>query len=79
MTFQVDDAVRVVRLIVPEREVAVASDDAPLPHVGDEGVVVADVGDGYFLIECRTDDGVTRWTAEFAAKELLLVDRPDEG
>ena len=75
MTFQVDDAVRVVRIIVSEREVATATLDAPLPHVGDEGTIVADVGDGFFIVECRTDDGITRWTAEFAAKELELLDR----
>lgn len=73
MPFQVDDAVRVARLVLLEREVAVTADDAPLPHVGDEGTIIADVGDGIFLVECCTDDGVTLWTAEFEADELELV------
>jgi hypothetical protein len=77
MRFQLDDTVCVVRLLEPEREVSGPSELAPQPRVGDRATVVADVGDGLYLVESRTDDGVTRWTAEFAAVELELVDRRD--
>lgn len=77
MRFQLDDTVRVVRLLEPEREVSGSSEPAPQPRVGDTAVIVADVGEGIYLVECCTDDGVLRWMAEFAAEELLLVDRSD--
>jgi len=77
MHFQLDDTVRVVRLLEPEREVSGPSELAPQPRVGDRCTIVADVGDGIYLVESRTDDGVTRWTAEFAAVELELLDRVD--
>ena len=73
--FQIDDTVRVTRLLVPEREVTGSSAQVPQPRVDDVGTVVADVGDGLYLVESCTDDGMTRWLAEFAAVELVLVDR----
>ena len=73
---QVDDRVRIVRLRVPEREVTGASTSPPQPRVGEEGDVVADVGDGVFLVEHATADGQTIWLAEFRAEELELVARP---
>jgi hypothetical protein len=38
--------------------------------------VVADVGDGVFLVEHATADGRTIWLAEFLEEELELVARP---
>jgi len=77
MRFQLEDTVRVVRLLEPEREVSGSSDPAPQPRVGDTATIVADVGDGIYLVESCTDDGVSRWMAEFTAEELVLVDRSD--
>jgi hypothetical protein len=78
MHFQLDDSVRVVRLLGPEREVTGSSEPAPQPRVGDRATVVADVGDGLYLLESRTDDGVTLWMAEFAAEEMELIERAME-
>jgi len=61
----------------PEREVTGSSDPAPQPRVGDKATVVADVGDGLYLLESCTDDGMTLWLGEFAAEELALVERPE--
>ena len=74
--FQVDDRVRIVLLRVPEREVTGASTSPPQPRVGEEGDVVADVGDGVLLVEHATADGQTIWLAEFLEEELELVARP---
>jgi hypothetical protein len=79
MHFQLDDAVRVVRLLEPEREVTGSTEPAPQPRVGDRGTVVADVGEGLYLVESCTDDGMTLWMGEFAAEELVLVERADGG
>jgi hypothetical protein len=76
MSFQVDDTVRIVRLLVAEREVTGASASPPQPHVGEEGDVVADVGEGILLVEHATADGQTIWLAEFLEDELELVARP---
>ena len=73
--FQPDDAVRVVRVLVPEREVTGSSATPPQPRVGDTGIVVADVGDGLYLVESSTDDGVTIWMTELATEEIELMDR----
>ena len=73
--FRPDDAVRVVRVLVPEREVSGSSATPPQPRVGDVGTVVADVGDGLYLVESCTDDGMTIWMTELATAELELVDR----
>jgi hypothetical protein len=78
MPYLLDDTVRIVRLLVPDREVTRSSPSAPPPRVGDWGIVVADVGDDLYLVEARTDDGVSLWLAEFADAELILVDRADE-
>jgi len=78
MHFQLDDAVRVIRLLEPEREVTGSSDPAPQPRVGDRAVVVADVGEGLYLLESRTDDGITLWMAEFAEEEVELIERAME-
>jgi hypothetical protein len=76
MPFQVDDTVRIVRLLVAEREVTGDSTSPPQPHVGEEGDVVADVGEGILLIEHATADGQTIWLAEFLEDELEFVARP---
>ena len=76
MPLQVDDRVRVVRLRVAERDVTGASPSPPQPHVGEEGDVVADVGEGILLVEHATADGRTLWLAEFLEDELELVERP---
>ena len=73
--FPPDDAVRVVRVLVPEREVTGSSATPPQPRVGDMGTVVADVGDGLYLVESCTADGMTIWMTEMAVEELELVDR----
>jgi hypothetical protein len=78
MHFQLDDSVRVVRLLEEEREVTGSSDPAPQPRVGDRATVVADVGEGLYLLESCTDDGVTLWMAEFAAEEMELIERAME-
>ena len=67
---------RVVRLLEPEREVTGSSDPAPQPRVGDTATVVADVGDGLYLLESCTDDGMTLWMGEFAAEELAWSSAP---
>jgi hypothetical protein len=76
MPIQVDDRVRVVRLLVSEREVTSAAKSPQQPHVGEEGDVVADVGEGIWLVEHATADGQTLWLAEFLEDELELVERP---
>jgi hypothetical protein len=78
MPYQLDDTVRIVRLLVPDREVTRSSPSSAPPRVGDWGTVVADVGDDLYLVEARTDDGVTLWLAEFADAELMLVDRAED-
>ena len=75
MHFQLDDSVRVVQLLEPEREVTGSSDPAPQPRVGDKATVVADLGEGLYLVESCTDDGMTIWMTELATAELELVDR----
>jgi hypothetical protein len=72
------DEVRVIRLLIPERDVTGPSATPPQPRVGDWGTIVADVGDGLYLVESRTDDGVSRWLAEFSGMELTLIHRPEE-
>lgn len=78
MSYHLDDTVRIVRLLVPDREVNRSSPSGPPPRVGDWGIVVADVGDDIYLVEARTDDGVPLWLAEFADRELILLDRADD-
>lgn len=75
MAFGILDTVRVVRLREPEREVTSAFEPAPQPRVGQLATIVEDVGEGIYLVECTTDDGVTAWLAEFTDDELELVDR----
>ena len=77
--FRPDDAVRVVRVLVTERDVTGSSATPPQPRVGDLGTVVADVGDGLFLVESCTDDGMTIWMTELATEEIELVDRAGAG
>ena len=79
MPFQVDDTVRIVQLLVADREVTRSSPSSPPPRVGDWGTVVADVGEDIYLVEARTDDGIPLWLAEFAGAELRLIDRAEEG
>jgi hypothetical protein len=73
MSFQVHDTVRIVRLLVADREVTGSSPMPPQPRVGETGVVVADVGDGLLLVEHVTDDGHSVWMAEFSPTELEKV------
>jgi hypothetical protein len=76
MALQVDDRIRIVRLLVAQRDVSGASTSPPQPRVGEEGDVVADVGEGILLVEHSTADGRTIWLAEFLEDELELVARP---
>ena len=73
--FEIADTVRVVRLEEPDREVTSAFEEAPQPRVGELATIVDDVGDGLYLVERTTADGITAWLAEFLADELELVDR----
>jgi hypothetical protein len=77
MHFQPDDTVRVVHLLEAEREVTGSSEVPPQPRIGDTATVVADVGEGLYLVEHCTDDGVTMWMAELAAEEMELIERAD--
>ena len=79
MTFEIDDRVRIVRLHSRERDVTSAWEDAPQPRVGEVGTIVDDVGEGFYLVERTTDDGVSAWLAEFQVGELELVERAGEG
>jgi hypothetical protein len=72
---EIDDRVRIIRLREPERDVTSAFEIAPQPKVGELATIVDDVGDGIYLVERSTDDGVTAWLAEFERDELELVDR----
>ena len=76
MSFKLHDTVRIVGLLVPDREVTGSSSTPPQPRVGEVGTVVADVGDGLLLVEHVTADGYTVWLAEFALAELELVVEP---
>ena len=73
--FEPEDVVRVARVLVAEREVTGSSATPPQPRVGDIGSIVADVGDGLYLVESCTADGITIWMTELAAEELERVDR----
>ena len=76
--FEPEDRVRVARVLVAEREVTGSSATPPQPRVGDIGSIVADVGDGLYLVESCTDDGITIWMTELAAEELEPADRDDD-
>lgn len=75
MAFDMYAMVRVTRLREPEREVTSSFEPAPQPRTGETGTVVEDVGDGLYLVERVTDDGMTAWLAEFGEDELELIDR----
>jgi len=76
--FEPEDVVRVARVLVAEREVSGSSATPPQPRVGDIGSIVADVGDGLYLVESCTADGITIWMTELAAEELERADRNDD-
>ncbi len=76
-TFTVTDTVRIVRLHAPHRDVTSALDPTPQPRIGELAMIVDDVGDGLYLVERTTDDGVSAWLAEFAGDELELVERAE--
>ena len=76
--FEPEDVVRVARVLVAEREVTGSSATPPQPRVGDIGSIVADVGDGLYLVESCTADGITIWMTELAAEELELAERDDD-
>jgi hypothetical protein len=75
MTLGPLDRVRVVRLLVAEREVDGASAQPPQPRVGEEATVIESLGDDLYLVERATDDGRTIWLAEFDVAELELVEQ----
>jgi hypothetical protein len=75
MRFKLFDTVRITRLLVPDREVDGSAAEPPQPCVGETGVVVTPLGDDVYLVERSTDDGRTRWMAEFLEAELELVER----
>jgi hypothetical protein len=75
MRFELADLVRVQQLTVPTREVDGPTADPPQPRLGDEGRVVALLGDDLYLIEHSTADGRSMWMAEFLDGELMLVER----
>jgi hypothetical protein len=75
MRFELSDVVRVRQLTVPSREVDGPAADPPQPRLGDEGRIVAVLGDDLYLVEHSTDDGQSVWMAEFLAGELALVRR----
>jgi hypothetical protein len=80
MRLQLNDTVRIVRLLTPEREVTGSAAEPPQPRVGEIGAIVDDVGDDLYLVERVTADGYTSWLAEFARDELELVARsPRDG
>ena len=76
--FEPEDVVRVARVLVAEREVTGSSATPPQPRVGDVGSIVADVGDGLYLVESCTADGITIWMTELAAEELEPATRSDD-
>ena len=76
--FEPEDVVRVARVLVAEREVTGSSATPPQPRVGDIGSIVADVGDGLYLVESCTADGITIWMTELAAEELERANRDDD-
>jgi len=78
MSFDINDTVRIVRLLTDERDVTGSAAEPPQPRAGEVGTVVDDVGDGIYLVEQLTADGYTRWLAEFAREELELVDRSSD-
>ena len=75
MRFELADVVRVQQLTVPTREVDGPGLEPPQPRVGDQGAVVAVLGDDLYLVEHSTDDGQSLWMAEFLAGELARVRR----
>lgn len=75
MRFELSDVVRVQQLTVPTREVDGPGLEPAQPRVGDEGTIVALLGDDLYLVEHSTDDGRSVWMAEFLAAELALVRR----
>ena len=75
MTLGPLDRVRVVRLLVAEREVDGASAQPSQPRVGEEATVIESLGDDLYLVERATDDGRTIWLAEFDVAELELVEQ----
>ena len=73
MAFDIFARVRVTRLREPQREVTSSFEPAPQPRAGETGTVVEDVGEGLYLVERVTDDGMTAWLAEFGEDELELI------
>jgi len=77
MNFEPRDSVRVARLLYPSRDVDGSSSEPPQPRVGQTATVVDTLGDGLYLVERATDDGLTLWLAEFHEVELELLNRAD--
>jgi hypothetical protein len=75
--FELADVVRIRMLRSPVRDVDGPAGDPPQPRVGDQGIVVAAVGDDLYLVERTTDDGRSVWMAEFHASELALLEREE--
>jgi hypothetical protein len=78
VTFEPLDVVRVTRLLLPSRDVDGATAEPPQPQLGQRATVVDSLGDGLYLVERVTDDGLSLWVAEFHEDELELVDRAAE-
>lgn len=78
MSFEPRDLVRIRHLAVADREVDGPSARPPRPRLGELGTIVDVLGDGLFLVEHITDDGLSLWTAEFHHSELALVERPGD-
>ena len=77
VNFEPRDSVRVARLLHPTRDVDGRSAKPPQPRVGEIATVVDTVGEGIYLVERLTDDGLVVWLAEFHGAELELLDRAE--
>jgi hypothetical protein len=67
--------VRVVRLLVPERQVVGTDGLTRQPRVGDVGTIVHVLeADAAFVVECSDDEGQALWIADFDASELEAVE-----
>jgi hypothetical protein len=73
--FELGDVVEVHRLGVPRREVDGPAADPPQPRIGDDGSIVAVLGEDLYLVEHSTADGHSVWMAEFHGSELTLLVR----
>jgi hypothetical protein len=73
MPFRELDAVRVVRLLTPTRQVDGSGGVVREPRPGDLGTIVHVLGEKTFVVECVEASGLTVWVADFAAEELERI------